>query len=193
MNESIKNSAALRYSLYVIGFALMLLVVWIHPQFYMYEPLPVPVGAIYTILGRPAFVVGLMLIIYPALLGKCRGSVLLSNEFWACLARSTYCAYMLHLIILQYYIATLEEGIFFTVHKIILNALDVVVITYILSFVITLLYESPVVQLSKLIFTRARPAIKAKTKEKEQNTTMDKLDSVPDPAATKLLSEEAKS
>lgn len=149
------ESRLFRYFLYIIGIALIITIAYIYPDFYNGDDKDthkiIALHLLYTILGRPFFVIGILCIIYPALLGKCRASVLLSNEVWSPLAKSTYCAYMIHLIVFSFYIFTLEEGMYFTIHKVLLNACDVMVITYLISLVITLLFESPVVQMSKYL------------------------------------------
>lgn len=152
LNRIWARSTAVRYFLYLLGLVLIVVVLYTYPDFYNENVSPNPsIGgpAAYTILGRIAFLLGIMFLFYPYLLGKCKIGIVLAVEFWAPLARSTYCAYMIHLVVFGYYYSSLEEGVYFTIHKVIINGLDVLVITYLLSLLISVVVEAPIIQLTK--------------------------------------------
>jgi len=165
INETIKNVPAVRYVLYILGVLIIFILFYVYPDFYMSGRASVTSAAAYSILGRPLFALGILAIVYPGLLGKCRICVVLTNELWGFMARCTYSAYMIHLIIFGFYVSTMEEGVYFRIHRVILNAIDITLLTYLISPLLTLLFESPVIQLSKMFLTPGGQPQKVGSKE----------------------------
>jgi len=149
--SALKDSACKRWFLYLMGTTLMVVMFFTYFEFYNSSPKLIAFSSIYMALSKFLFVMGLLMIVYPALLGKCRGSIFLSIEFWTPLAKSTYSAYIFHFIIFMFYIMTLEEGVFFSFHKLVRNATDVLVLTYLLALLLTLLVDLPLRRLWKRV------------------------------------------
>eukprot|EP00826_Nyctotherus_ovalis_P006640 TRINITY_DN11591_c0_g1_i4.p1 TRINITY_DN11591_c0_g1~~TRINITY_DN11591_c0_g1_i4.p1 ORF type:complete len:629 (+),score=144.85 TRINITY_DN11591_c0_g1_i4:86-1972(+) len=163
VNEFLKKSRCARYVLYVFGVAATCTTFFTFPSFYNSSPKLIAFSSIYMALSRLLFVLGLLAALYPALLGKCRGSVVLSIEFWGPLAKSTYSAYIFHFTLFMFYVMTLEEGVFFSFHKLVRNAVDVVVLMYIAAVVLTLLVDLPLRRFWKHVLNLRR--------EEKLNTT----------------------
>ena len=156
LNDSLKESKVVRYPLYFVGIGLILLIIFVYPDFYMHGRASLTAATVYTVLGRPAFIFGVLLIVYPGILGKCRFCAILSNELWRFMAKPTYTVYMIHLIVFAFYVSSLEEGTYFRMYRVMLNAFDVMLISYIAASVLTLLFESPVILLSKMFLSEKK-------------------------------------
>ena len=152
--------------MYVVGVFLMIVTIMFFPYFYMgkYAPRSSAEVSSFLVFSHPAFALGLMLIVYPGCIGKARAlRSMMSLECFAVFARVTYCTYMLHLILFYFYIASLEDAIYFSSYKLFVCAIDVFVLAYAVSLVLTLLFESPVVKLTKYLLrgdtTKKSPAV----------------------------------
>ena len=94
-----------------------------------------------------------MLIIYPVTIG--RGKPLLTflgNPMFNSLAKITYAVYQVHLLIFSSYFMSTLQGVEYQGLYLVTKAIDIFITSYLSAFVLTLLFESPIVQLEKLIF-----------------------------------------
>ncbi|XP_077989866.1 nose resistant to fluoxetine protein 6-like [Glandiceps talaboti] len=81
-------------------------------------------------------------------------NTLLSWSAWIPLARLTYCAYLVHPMVMFLYYWSLDELIHYTDITAAYIYIAHVVISYLVAFVISLAIESPMIGLEKLIFRR---------------------------------------
>ena len=117
---------------------------------------------IYTIFGRPGFVLSMLLLIYPVMLG--RGPLiqhLLGNEFFSVLSKLTFAAYLFHPLVVVYYLGSMEESIYFKGWKLFVFGLESFVLTYFLAFIMSLLVECPLTIVSKEFLRPSRSAPRA--------------------------------
>ncbi|XP_042912018.1 nose resistant to fluoxetine protein 6 [Parasteatoda tepidariorum] len=76
---------------------------------------------------------------------------ILSYKLFIPLSRLTYCAYLIHVIVISLYIFSRKTTIVFTHQTIILMFLGLLIVTYALSVLVSLTFESPLIRLEKLI------------------------------------------
>jgi len=160
------NNRLVRYGFYLIGFVIMYICVY---SFYWIDNNPndwgVAFGVIHFSFVRSVFIIGLCLVIYPVLIGK--GKILLGilgHYVWNPLGKLTYGTYMLHIPLLNLYILSFLQGRFFTLFEAFSNTIMGFFLSYILSFILTLFFESPIVQLLKNFLENKRPVQPVKDK-----------------------------
>ncbi len=184
VNGLITNSSAVRYVIYLVGIVLAAAIVYFYPKFYMEEYVPVPQKetTAYMVSSHTLFPLGIMCMVYAACLGKARVVSAVSSFTWfAPLARITYSAYMLHLMLYYVYMNTMEEGMYFSIGKAVMCCMEVFAISYAASFVMTLMFESPIIRLSKYFLRGSgRPkAIDASTANPKEGCTNDSVVTAP--------------
>jgi len=151
INKLIINNALIRYLMYAIGAFSIYCCIFLFFDFYkpddnknMFETV------VFNILSRPCFVLALMLILYPAMLGKSpiiQG--IFGNEFWGTMSKLTFAAYLFHPFVIIFWFASVEESIYFKGKKLVIAALECFVITYALALLLSLFIETPLTLLSK--------------------------------------------
>jgi len=149
LNENIKTRDLCRYLMYLFGLFIILIIIITRNNFYNSDTKSDFSILFYVICGKLVFIIGIVLLIYPAILGKARGLIILSLEFWSPLAKSTYSVYMLHYVLLNFYAMTLEEGVFITWAKMVQNSFDNIVLSYMVGIMLTILIDYPIRNLIK--------------------------------------------
>jgi len=96
-----------------------------------------------------------MLIIYPAMIGKAKPlCAIMGNPIFNCLAKITYAIYMLHLVVFYWYMSTTLQGLEYSIILLVARAVDVFAITIAVALIMTLLFESPVINMEKYLFRK---------------------------------------
>eukprot|EP00826_Nyctotherus_ovalis_P036815 TRINITY_DN329_c0_g1_i2.p1 TRINITY_DN329_c0_g1~~TRINITY_DN329_c0_g1_i2.p1 ORF type:complete len:705 (+),score=98.29 TRINITY_DN329_c0_g1_i2:237-2351(+) len=151
MNYAIVHSWVLRYSLYIAGLTITSTCVYTYFDFFK-------LGAdksqlenhFYVVFARPGFALGLSLVIYPACLGKARVlRAVLGYHAFNVLAKSIYAVYMLHMEVLKVYWGMRQTHEDFTEYNIWTQTIDCYVLSCAVAVIATLVFEYPVIGLSK--------------------------------------------
>jgi len=157
---------------YGIGILLMYLVVY---SFYWIdanqEKWGDTFGTFHMVASRPLFIIGLSLVLYPVLIG--RGKILLAifgHFIFNPLGKLTYGVYMIHLNLMFIFCFSVLQGKYYVMGDIFINALMQLFLSYTLSFVLTLVFESPIVQLLKTFLEDSRRSNQTKKIETEAET-----------------------
>mmetsp|Transcript_23891 Transcript_23891/g.26510 ORF Transcript_23891/g.26510 Transcript_23891/m.26510 type:complete len:186 (+) Transcript_23891:1420-1977(+) len=109
-------------------------------------------GAIYTALSRPIYVFGLGLLLAGPLTGK--GSllqVILGGRFYAPWAKLTFYGYMVHLFVFSFYFAQIRQAIYLSHATVLFAYIGVIIVTLLISIVLSIAFESPLIQLERLV------------------------------------------
>ncbi len=166
---AISNKPSLHYVLYILGIGLLL-----HPIYpkYFLDTSPNSWGQGFAtfqeISYRPLFVLGISCIILPTLLGK--GTVIgviLGHRVFNPISKVTYALYMMHPMLLMFRLFYTMNGHCFANLQVMGMFFDTLFAGLLLSFLVTLVYESPVMQLMRLFCDSRAPA---KEKEIEEKT-----------------------
>ena len=148
----LRGSPLSRYLLYFFGFALTFLAV-----FTIYPFLHIPItsnapNALYIFLFRPLFVIGLMMVLFPVLLGHGRPLLAtLGAPFFAPLGRMTYGVYMIHLEIFFYLAGIQEDTKYYSVHMVFFWTLRIIFLSYLVSLFLTLVLEAPLMRVEQWV------------------------------------------
>ncbi len=95
---AVKHSALLRWGLYFSAFVLLTTVTFLNYSLNNYpDSWSLFPDSLYTILARPLFVLGILCVIYPAMLGHAPiVHTILGWYGWTPFAKVTYAAYLVH-------------------------------------------------------------------------------------------------
>lgn len=119
------------------------------------NPLSVEVSALYNTTHRTVWGACLCWVIFSCVTGN-GGFVntILSWKAIVPLSRLTYCAYLVHPIIMYTYYNSVRQPLYLTDFTMIILFLGFLVISYGVAFVVSLTFESPMMGLEKAIFRR---------------------------------------
>jgi len=151
IKDKVYCSRLLRYSLYFAGILLMSLIIC---SFYLLDRYPESwndrFGNAHIILIRPLFVIALVMVIYPVLIG--RGKLLLAvlgHYIFNCMGKLTYAVYMIHLPIFFAIAFDVLQAEYYSIFMRVTYAITVFIVSYVLSFFVTIIFVSPAIRLSK--------------------------------------------
>eukprot|EP00826_Nyctotherus_ovalis_P011974 TRINITY_DN13120_c0_g1_i1.p1 TRINITY_DN13120_c0_g1~~TRINITY_DN13120_c0_g1_i1.p1 ORF type:complete len:640 (-),score=139.43 TRINITY_DN13120_c0_g1_i1:131-2050(-) len=157
LNTKIKENTAVRYAIYAVGLVTCIVNIALYPNNYLNSEAPHSVYnlAVFLAICHTTFPLGVMLVIYPALVGRFRGlKPFMGCKVFNVLAKLTYSAYMFHMAFYYFYNSSMSEAFHFSIYGLTMISLDVFVFVYLISLPVSLLFESPVIKLSKYIFRK---------------------------------------
>ncbi|XP_042913082.1 nose resistant to fluoxetine protein 6-like [Parasteatoda tepidariorum] len=76
---------------------------------------------------------------------------ILSCKLFIPLSRLTYCAYLIHPIFNTIYVTSMKSTIWFSHQSVIMWYLGVLAVTYAFALIVSLIFESPIIRLERLI------------------------------------------
>ncbi|GFR23672.1 nose resistant to fluoxetine protein 6, partial [Trichonephila clavata] len=118
---------------------------------YHQEP-NIVITSFYTAVNRSCYACGLAWVIFVCVIGQ--GGVVnsfLSWKFWIPLSRLTFCAYLVHPLIQTTYFASLRDSIVCSHMTMVMYHFGFLIMSYMAALVVSLLFESPVIRLERLI------------------------------------------
>ena len=127
---------------------------------------------IHEIFNRVIFILCLMLVLYPTLVGK--GGIVsrfFGHPIFSPLAKLTFGVYIFHCFYYIYIYWIALEGYYFTHKKYLCNFVITVTVSYGISFVTTLIFENPINQLVRNFLETSRSGAIPKTLKKDDDTT----------------------
>ena len=146
------NSRILRYFMYILGISIVFAIIY---SFYYLDKYPKnwseSFGIVHMITSRPMFVIGISLLIYPVLIGH--GNLLLfllGRPIFGIMGKLTYGVYLFHMLIYMAIALHQLQADYYSIFDRILAAIMVFSLSYIISFFLTIVVESPIVQLLKI-------------------------------------------
>jgi peptidoglycan/LPS O-acetylase OafA/YrhL len=112
-------------------------------------------ATVHELFSRPLFVFGLMLVLYPSLIGHNKLLVyIFGHPILNPFGKLTYSVYMIHFIVLYLVLLYGQIGHFVTESFIFFNFFTIISVAYLLSFGIAMLIELPTVQVLRTFFKR---------------------------------------
>jgi peptidoglycan/LPS O-acetylase OafA/YrhL len=151
INSALK-SVYIRYIVYILGFLLLNYCLFVYEVFNTdYKNVTRLMTVLYISLSRSGFVLGMMMIIYPVMIGH--GKPLLSvlgYQLFNSIAKYTYGIYMLHLLIFAFYIYTTVQGIEFSALFLLTRSGDIFMSGILLGLLGTLMFDSPLLNIEKI-------------------------------------------
>jgi len=147
----LQSSLTLRYGIYIIslGITIVLLLATYYFNKYPYE-ISSAVEKSYLMFSRPLFVICFFGLIFPAMLGKGRvQNALFSCSFYIPLSRISFGAYLLHPCIMIMTSLSEKKGTYFEHYSLLLKFFGYLLLSFVLSFIVSGIYESPAFCLEK--------------------------------------------
>ncbi len=159
-NSTIRDNAVIRYVMYLAGIAGILYCVLAYFDFYKTgSDKTLGMHMAFAMVSRPLFVASLMLLLYPALLGKAAlVRALLGHEIWTVLSKLTYATYLFHVLVVSFYYSSMHQSVYFTPAKPFIFGLETTVLSFTVAFFMSLVVEWPLTLVAKT-WMRSRPAV----------------------------------
>ncbi|CAG9765415.1 unnamed protein product [Ceutorhynchus assimilis] len=147
-----------------------LLNIWILFTLYTRQ-ISVEFSAFYMGTSRTLWGVGIAWFVVAVSTGNARLlEKLLSYKAWVPLGRLTYCAYLLNPLVVTMIALGSEAGIIMSIPAMAISATGTILITMLMSFVFSILFESPFILITKLIFTVSKKSRKTEDNNGTQST-----------------------
>ena len=158
--RSLKESKLISLLSFVVGVGLTALYVFPYANFYRScENKPGVINCwspfysfLYNLTSRPFFVLGVGLIISPTFVGRLRVvRGFLTADFFVVLARLNYMVYMVHCLVIMYYLNNTFASLYVTTVSQWFLAFGVTIVSFLLAIPLTLLCEVPFMNLEKYV------------------------------------------
>uniref|UniRef100_A0A7S3NV25 Acyltransferase 3 domain-containing protein n=1 Tax=Euplotes crassus TaxID=5936 RepID=A0A7S3NV25_EUPCR len=157
----VESSNIIRYLFHLIGTIIILFLVMItftetsKPNEIVWPQIP---ASFFNALHRPLFVTGLALFLAGPMIGKSRFlRFILGGSAWAPWAKITFMVYLIHLILIIWFYAQIRQALYMTTRVAVYYWFAAFILSYLIAIPITLLIESPILQLSKHLFLQNAP------------------------------------
>jgi peptidoglycan/LPS O-acetylase OafA/YrhL len=149
--NSLYKTKSFRYIGYIAGYAILTFTQLIYSQFNMhYERINRIEDVLYIVLERPIFIIGLMMIIYPVMIGYGKPLLgVLGHQLFNALSKLTYSVYMLHLLMCALIIYDSLQSIEFSMVFLTTKAMDIFTFGLLFGMLSTLVFDSPMLQIEK--------------------------------------------
>ncbi|CAL1277762.1 unnamed protein product [Larinioides sclopetarius] len=117
-----------------------------------HQKLSLVASSFYNALNHLGFAFGLAWVIFVCITGQA-GAVngILSWKAWIPLSRLTFCAYLIHPIVIFAYYSSMKRLIEFNHINMVMSYFGFLIISYAAAAVTSLLFESPVIRLERLL------------------------------------------
>ena len=163
-----------KYIFYFLGLGIIYVTIHIIYFFDNYEGWSQGLATLYEISSRPMFILGLMIIMYPPITGHGPALVdCLGHPMLCSLGRITYGTYLINPLLIYFMMGYSVTG-HYTGHSWMLyNWSTFVLFSYAFSYVITTLFESPIIQILRITLDKVR---KSYEKAKECIIEQDSID-----------------
>ena len=191
--NSIKNNGVLRYGIFLFSSVWMVLFI-IAPRLETHElkvrKIPQIPSDIFNMISRPFFVAAMGLFLSGPMVGRMsfiRG--LFGGKLWAPWAKVTFTAYLFHVCVICWAFLQTKGATYMTGTNALFYSFAIFLITVILSVPITLIIESPILQLEKLVLFPPKPKPVAEKNEIETNLLKNNLNVTDSEADTSMKSD----
>ncbi|KAJ3434234.1 o-acyltransferase [Anaeramoeba flamelloides] len=153
----------IRWLMFCIGLAIIGLCIFSPYSFYKGEKWPRWLQTLYVACDRPLYTIGLALLVLLWINGYMKPlSTILSADFWTVPARLTYCAYLVHPTIIYIFYFNNKKENFLSNITIIVYYLAMLPIAYIVGLIFSLCFESPFMNLEKMLIEKLKSLGKKK-------------------------------
>ncbi|CAC5425124.1 unnamed protein product [Mytilus coruscus] len=121
------------------------------------KPFSTEVASLYNAVHKTAWGAAVCWVIFACATGN-GGFIntILSWKGFVPLSRLTYSAYLIHPVVIQYYVYTRRQMVYVDDHQIIYDFLGNLGLSYAAAFIVSLAFESPMMGLEKVIFKRGQ-------------------------------------
>jgi len=168
INEQFKNRV-IRYIISLSGLGMMLFVIFAQNWFdHSQTPIPQYQSTLFLLFDRVLFGLGMLFLVYPTFVCFSRPVCsFFSYPLFNIMGKITYGTYMIHLLIMTYMGAIIMNSFVYSFYPLMIHSISMFFLSYVVSFVITAVFESPFVQLLKLLNqSQSKPSIQKKNQEK---------------------------
>ena len=132
----------------------MLLMVFV--VYFSYETEWTLIGkVVYNVLSRKGFIIGFFMTCLPIMQGNLQTlGGWMGSDFFQPLSKVSFALYVIHPFVIRYIYYNFRHAIYFEMSFLFLYASSFIFVTYILSFFVTAIFETPFMHLRKLLDNR---------------------------------------
>lgn len=179
--DRITGSVLIRVVFYIVGIALISTVVWVVVPYQRLEVSWSNVGqGFYNSLNRVAFLLGIMLLTFPAMFG-CKNDpvhIILGNWVWSPIAKVSFCMYLMHFIAVLMGIFSNRMDMYWQYTTMIYSFIADVVWSILLATLLSVMVESPILGMEKIFMRgdkkKEKPEPEPRRVEFQEDTSLSK-------------------
>jgi len=146
--DRLLNNSIMKFVLVLLGTSFISACVSLR---YVLRDSALEVQSAYLILGNFLFLVGVLMIFYPAILGKYKLIYLVFGaSLWGPLRKLGFGAFMFHVVIILTEKVMDYHASYYTFMRVFLSAIHVFCLAYFVSFLLTVFFEAPLRQLQRV-------------------------------------------
>lgn len=119
---------------------------------------PQYVHSLYWALSKPLFVVGMVFMILPPVLGVVHSffNLILTAKILTYIARISFCSYLVHMMVIYQFLFSRNYEIYYKPENILVESFGLLLLVLCLGFILTMCVELPFGNLVKLAFSRVK-------------------------------------
>jgi peptidoglycan/LPS O-acetylase OafA/YrhL len=179
MVDRITGSVLIRTLFYIIGITLVSTIVWVVIPYQKGEVIWSNVGqGFYNALNRVGFLIGIMLMTFPAMFG-CKNDpchIILGNWIWSPIAKVSFCMYLMHFIAVLMGIFSNRMDMYWQYTTMIYSFIADVVWSILMATLLSIMVESPILGMEKLLMRgdrkRSKPEPEPRRVEFQEDTSL---------------------
>jgi peptidoglycan/LPS O-acetylase OafA/YrhL len=147
-----------------LGIGLMSFVAFIPRGLQTGEQWPQIYHSLYWGLSKPVFILGMGMTILPTILGHRHSffNFILTPKLFHFIARISFCTYLVHLMVLYYFILSRNYNIYYNIVDNFITYLGLLIVSLIYGFISTVLVELPFAKIQKEVISMLKAKQKAK-------------------------------
>lgn len=160
--ETIKEVRLVRYSSYIVGFALINLMIFFpHPETQRIGSgtryYSIFLASLYNAISRPLFVIALAMVIAGPLVGRNKFmKFVLGSRGWVPWARLTFMIYLIHLLIFQWFYGQMRQSVYLDYAPILASYGATVIMSCLLAIPLSAAFEAPFMNIEKYLIFPAK-------------------------------------
>jgi peptidoglycan/LPS O-acetylase OafA/YrhL len=152
--NKVTGSVLIRTLFYLVGIGLISTIVWVAVPYQKNEVIWSTVGqAFYNSLNRVGFILGIMLVTFPAMFG-CKNDpchIILGSWIWSPIAKVSFCMYLVHFIVLMMGVFSNRMDMYWQYSSMLYAYVADVFWSILLATLLSVLVESPILGIEKIL------------------------------------------
>lgn len=161
--DRVKGSVLIRTIFYIVGITLISTIVWVVIPYQRGDVIWGNVAqGFYNSLNRVGFLVGIMLLTFPAMFG-CKNDpvhIILGNWIWSPIAKVSFCMYLMHFVAVLMGIFSNRMDMYWQTTTMLYSFIADIVWSILLATLLSVLVEAPIMGIEKALTRGDRKKVK---------------------------------
>jgi len=155
--DAMKSTKAFYIASFALGAVIVFVIVFV-VYFSYHHPWTLAAKVAYNMISRKGYVIGFFMMCLPIMQGNLLSiGGWLGSDFFLPLSKVSFAAYIIHQFVIRYVYYNFRHAVYFDMSLLIFYATSFIVVVYLLSFLVTALFEAPFMHLRLLLEGNKKP------------------------------------